>query len=29
VRFIGTGEKIQDLAPFDPQQFVDGLFEEN
>ncbi len=29
VRFIGTGEKIQDLAPFDPQQFVDGLFAEN
>ncbi len=29
VRFIGTGEKIQDLAPFDPDQFVDGLFEES
>lgn len=28
VRFIGTGEKIEDLAPFDPDQFVDGLFEE-
>lgn len=28
VRFIGTGEKIQDLAPFDADQFVDGLFEE-
>ena len=27
VRFIGTGEKIEDLAPFDPDQFVDGLFE--
>jgi fused signal recognition particle receptor len=27
VRFIGTGEAIQDLAPFDPDQFVNGLFE--
>lgn len=28
VRFIGTGEKIEDLAPFDADAFVDGLFEE-
>ncbi|VAW43319.1 Signal recognition particle receptor FtsY [hydrothermal vent metagenome] len=27
VRFIGTGEAIEDLAPFDPDQFVDALFE--
>lgn len=27
VRFIGTGEKMEDLAPFDPDQFVTGLFE--
>lgn len=27
VRFIGTGERLQDLAPFDADQFVDGLFE--
>lgn len=27
VRFIGTGEKLQDLAPFDPDQFIEGLFE--
>jgi fused signal recognition particle receptor len=26
VRFIGTGERIEDLAPFNPDQFVDGLF---
>jgi fused signal recognition particle receptor len=26
VRFVGTGEKIGDLAEFDPQSFVDGLF---
>jgi len=27
VRFIGTGERLQDLAPFDADQFVAGLFE--
>ena len=27
VRFIGTGESIEDLAPFDPDVFVEGLFE--
>ena len=27
VRFIGTGEQIGDLAPFDPDQFIEGLFE--
>lgn len=27
VRFIGTGESISDLTPFDSQAFVDGLFE--
>ena len=28
VRFIGTGEKIADLAPFDPHEFVDSLLAE-
>lgn len=27
VRFIGTGESIDDLAPFDPELFIEGLFE--
>ncbi len=27
VRFIGTGEKIVDLAPFDADQFIEGLFD--
>jgi fused signal recognition particle receptor len=27
IRFIGTGEHMQDLAEFDPQEFVDGLFD--
>ncbi len=26
VRFVGTGERIEDLAEFDPDQFVEGLF---
>lgn len=25
VRFIGTGERLGDLAPFDPREFVDSL----
>ena len=27
VRFIGTGEEITDLAPFDADAFVEGLFD--
>lgn len=27
VRFVGTGEGLDDLAPFDARAFVDGLFE--
>ena len=27
VRFVGTGEKMDDLAEFDPPAFVDSLFE--
>ncbi|MBF8266766.1 MAG: Signal recognition particle receptor FtsY [Dehalococcoidia bacterium] len=26
VLFIGTGEKAEDMAPFEPQEFVDDLF---
>ncbi len=29
VRFIGTGESMVDLAPFDRDQFVNGLFSAN
>ncbi len=29
VRFIGVGEGLGDMLPFDAQSFVDGLFEEN
>ncbi|HYM63035.1 MAG TPA: signal recognition particle-docking protein FtsY [Thermoanaerobaculia bacterium] len=28
VKFIGVGEAADDLIPFDPNDFVDGLFEE-
>ena len=27
VRFVGTGEGLEDLIPFDSQAFVEGLFE--
>lgn len=27
VRFVGTGEQEDDLSPFDPEAFVDALFE--
>ena len=28
VKLVGLGEKVDDLAPFDPQQFVDALFDD-
>ena len=27
IRFIGIGESIEDFKPFNPQEFVDALFE--
>lgn len=27
IRYIGVGEKVDDLLPFDPEQFVNSLFE--
>ena len=27
VRFVGVGEKVDDLLPFDPEAFVEALFE--
>jgi fused signal recognition particle receptor len=29
IRFMGTGEKLGDIAPFDPDAFLDGLFEDD
>jgi fused signal recognition particle receptor len=28
VKLVGLGEDIDDLAPFDPELFVDGLFAD-
>lgn len=28
IKFVGTGERVQDIAPFDAEQFVEALFEE-
>ncbi len=28
VKFIGVGEGIEDLQPFDPNEFAEGIFEE-
>ena len=28
VRFIGVGEKLEDLEPFDPDTYVEALFAE-
>ncbi len=28
VKFIGVGEGVDDLQPFDPDAFARGLFEE-
>ncbi len=28
INFVGTGESLEDLAPFDPEAFVDALFSE-
>jgi len=27
IRFIGVGEKVEDLLPFDPEAFIDSLFK--
>lgn len=28
IKFIGTGETVEDFAPFDPEAFCDALFED-
>jgi len=28
IRYVGVGEKVEDLLPFDPESFVSSLFEE-
>jgi len=29
IKFIGTGEQVDKLAPFDPQSFVAALFAQD
>src|SRR5215469_4403172 len=28
IRYIGIGEKVDDLLPFDPEKFIDSIFEK-
>jgi fused signal recognition particle receptor len=28
IRYVGIGEKIDDLLPFDPEKFIQSLFEK-
>ena len=28
IRYVGIGEKIDDLVPFDPEKFIASLFEK-
>jgi fused signal recognition particle receptor len=28
IRYIGVGEKVDDLLPFDPEKFIDSLFAQ-
>ena len=28
VLYVGTGERLDDIVPFDPRSFVDALFGE-
>ncbi len=28
IRYVGVGESLDDIVPFSPQEYVDGLFEE-
>ena len=28
VKWVGTGEGMEDLEPFDPESFIEGVFEE-
>jgi fused signal recognition particle receptor len=28
IRFVGVGEKTEDLLPFEPEDFINSLFEK-
>jgi fused signal recognition particle receptor len=29
IKFIGTGERVNDIAPFNVEQFINALFDED
>ena len=29
VKYIGVGEKMEDLMPFEPEEFLEALFNED
>jgi len=29
IQYVGTGERLEDLAEFDAEEFVEGLFAES
>ncbi|MDE3229240.1 MAG: signal recognition particle-docking protein FtsY, partial [Chloroflexota bacterium] len=29
IKYVGTGERVNDIAPFDAAQFVSALFDED
>ena len=28
IRYVGVGEKIEDLLPFDPEKYIQSIFEQ-
>jgi fused signal recognition particle receptor len=28
IRYIGVGEKVDDLLPFDPEKYIQSIFEQ-
>jgi len=28
IRYVGIGEKVDDLLPFDPEKYIQSIFEQ-
>jgi fused signal recognition particle receptor len=28
IRYVGIGEKVEDLLPFDPEKYIQSIFEQ-
>jgi fused signal recognition particle receptor len=28
IRYVGVGEKVDDLLPFDPEKYIQSIFEQ-